>query len=240
LALVLGQSFHFNPLELQELATAALLHDIGLLQIPPALIRRAHVTLPPLSQQERRQFRAHPRLGTIALEQQGGFTSSVLHIVGNHHPAYSGEITLAHTTTRSLSDRTGILVLVDKYDELLTGFGGSSPFAPHQAIQRLYIEAHQCGLNQTILAHFIKIVGIYPLHSYVKRNTNELAVVTGLNTETLHQPVITITHKPEGIEYQPPIVVDLAQQEDQGHPRSIESVLDGPPVSKVSGSSRAA
>jgi HD-GYP domain-containing protein (c-di-GMP phosphodiesterase class II) len=226
LSLMLGQAFHLNPLELQELATAALLHDIGLLQIPPALISRAHVTSPPLSEIERRKFRSHPRLSVEALERQGGFNQSVLHLVWHHHPAYTVNSTLGPSPSQSILDRTGILVLADTYDELLTGFGGASPYGPQQAIQRLYIDASQCGLNRNILAQFISTVGIYPVHSHVKLNTNETAVVTALNANKLHQPVVTITHDSEGIELPEPIAVDLAHQADQQHPRSIALVLD--------------
>jgi len=240
LSLMLGQAFHVNPLELQELATAALLHDIGLLQIPQALINRAHVTSPPLSELERRKFRAHPRLGVDTLKQQRGFDASVLHLVGHHHPAYTVDGTLGPPPSRSLVDRTCILALVDKYDELITGFGGASPYSPQQAIQRLYIDAGHCGLNQNILAHFISTVGIYPVHSHVKLNTNETAVVTALNARKLHQPVVTITHDAEGRECQEPIVIDLAHQEGQDHPRAIAIVLDDHVLSESVKISRAA
>ena len=240
LALMLGQTYHLNPLELQELATAALLHDIGLLQIPPRLISRAFVTSPPLSELERRKFRTHPRLSVEALERQGGFDASILHLVGHHHPAYTVDSSQGLSLSRSLLDRTGILVLVDKYDELLTGFGGASPYGPQQAIQRLYIDARQGELNQNILAQFIAAVGIYPVHSRVKLNTNETAVVTGLNAEKLHQPIVTITHDAEGRERQEPLVVDLARQEDQNHPRAIALVLDDQPIPEAARISRAA
>jgi HD-GYP domain-containing protein (c-di-GMP phosphodiesterase class II) len=240
LSLVLGQSFQLNPLELQELATAALLHDIGLLQIPATIIRRARVTSLPLSQGERQQFHAHPRLSVLALERQGGFESAVLHLVGNHHPSLSGDGMLADAAAISASDRTGMLRVADQYDELIAGFGGASPLSPQEAMQRLYLEAQQGGLEPTILTRFIRMVGIYPVYSYVKLNTNEAAVVTVLNPEKLHQPIVTITHMPGWVEYPDPIVIDLARQEDGGNARAIESILAGPPGSSASGSWRAA
>ena len=50
LSLVLGQTFDFNPQELQDLATAGLLHDIGLLNTPRAIVQRSHVTSSPLTE----------------------------------------------------------------------------------------------------------------------------------------------------------------------------------------------
>jgi HD-GYP domain-containing protein (c-di-GMP phosphodiesterase class II) len=240
LSLVIGQSFQLNPLELQELATAALLHDIGLFQVPAAVIRRSRVTSKPLSQQEQLEFRAHPRLSALALERQGRFESAVLDLVANHHPFPSDNGARAQAEPASVSDRSGILMLADQYDELITGFGGASPLSPVAAIQRLYLTARHGSAARNLLTHFIRIVGIYPVHSYVKLNTSEAAMVTDINPDKLHQPIVTITHQPGWVECPAPFIVDLAHQDDQEHPRAIESVLDGPPGSSAAGSFHAA
>ena len=226
LALMLGQALQLNPLELQELATASLLHDIGLLQVPSAVIRRALVTSPPLSEEERRQFHIHPRFGIDTLKQQGGFDTAILYLVEHHHPTDTIDIVIGAPPSQSLLDHTGILALADKYDELITGFGGATPYGAQQAIQRLYIDAHHYGLNKNILAQFISTIGIYPVHSRVKLNTNETAVVTALNARKLHQPIITITHDTEGTACREPLIVDLTHQEGQAPPRTIALVLD--------------
>jgi len=85
LSLLIGQNFNFNPLELRELATAAVLHDIGLLQVPPHVIQRFYSTSTPLASREMLQMQAHPRLGMLTLERQGGFEDQVLKIIEEHH-----------------------------------------------------------------------------------------------------------------------------------------------------------
>jgi HD-GYP domain-containing protein (c-di-GMP phosphodiesterase class II) len=239
-SLVIGQSLQLNPLELHELATAALLHDIGLLHIPASIIRRAHVSSSPLSQQEQLQFRTHPRLSVLVLERQGGFESVVLDLIVNHHPFRSDNGTRIQAEMASVSNRSGILMLADQYDELITGFGGASPFSPQEAIQRLYLEAKEDGALLNLLTHFIRTVGIYPVHSYVRLNTKEIAVVTDINPDTLHQPIVTITHTPGWTEYPAPFTVDLARQEDREPARTIESVIDNPPNSSAASSYHAA
>jgi hypothetical protein len=131
-------------------------------------------------------------------------------------------------------------MLADQYDELITGFGGASPFSPQEAIQRLYLEAKEGRASLNLLTHFIRTVGIYPVHSYVRLNTKEIAVVTDINPDTLHQPIVTITHKPGWTEYPAPFTVDLARQENQEPARTIESVIDNPPNSSAASSSHAA
>ena len=240
LSLVLGQTFQFNPLELQELATAALLHDIGLLQISPHILQHVHSTSSPLTQGDRQQLHTHPRLSILTLERQRGFETGVLHLIGDHHAYLDGSGYPQETRGEFTSQRTRILMISDKYDELVSGFGGASPLAPHQALQRLYQEAQEGTLDREIASRFIKIVGIYPVHSYVRLNTKEAAVVTNLNPTALHHPVVTITHDSQGMGYPTPLVVDLAHQEDQPQERTIESVLNTTKASFPPGAARAA
>lgn len=230
LSLVMGQRCGLNPLELQELGTAALLHDIGLLQVPPHIVQRAHTTSPPLSPSDQRQLQTHPRLSILMLErQQGRFDTAILHLIEEHHVYLDGSGYPPETRGEFTSERTRILMIMDRYDELISGFGGASPLAPHQALQRLYQEAREGKFDGNVLARFIQVVGIYPVHSYVQLNTKEIAVVTDLNPDALHRPVVTVTHDPNGAGYQPPMVIDLARQEDQPGERTIDTVIEALP-----------
>lgn len=229
LSLLLGQTFNFSPLELRELATAAMLHDIGLLQIPAPVVQRFYSSSTPLSKREQLQMETHPRLAVLQLKRQGGFEDRVLEIMGEHHLLLDGSGYPQGTCGAFTSDRTRIVMTTDRYDELITGFGGTSPLTPHHALQRLFQEAQEGQLDREILSRFIKLVGIYPLRSCVRLNTNEQAIVTHLNPEKLHQPTVTITHEPDGSGVATPSIIDLAKQDGQHPERIIEAVLDTTP-----------
>jgi HD-GYP domain-containing protein (c-di-GMP phosphodiesterase class II) len=226
LSLLIGQNFNFNPLELRELATAAVLHDIGLLQVPPHVIQRFYSTSTPLASREMLQMQAHPRLGMLTLERQGGFEDQVLKIIEEHHALLDGSGYPKEKCGAFTSNRTRIVMLADRYDELITGFGGASPLTPHQTLQHLFREAEEGQLDREILARFIKLVGIYPLHSCLRLSTGEQALVTQLNPDKLHQPIVAITHQPDGSTYAPPLVINLGCQDTGTPQRAIESVLD--------------
>lgn len=226
LSLILGQAFQLNPLELQELGTAALLHDIGLLQIRPAVVRHVHAaSASGLSKADQQELETHPRRAVLMLERQGQIETAILHLIADHHVYLDDSGYPKESRGQFTSDRTRILMVVDRYDELITGFGGTSPLTPHQTFQRLYQEAQQGKLDQRILSSFIARIGIYPVHSHVRLNTQELAVVTELNQEKLHQPIITITHRPGGTEYLTTFVIDLAHQTNESQTRAIETIV---------------
>jgi HD-GYP domain-containing protein (c-di-GMP phosphodiesterase class II) len=225
-SLILGRAADIDLLVMQELATGALLHDIGLLQVPKRILRRIHDTSTTIPDQERRTYEGHCRGGAITLERQGEFSPAIEQILAEHHAYLDGSGFPPETRGAFTSDLTRIVMITDRYDELLTGFGGSSPLTPHQALQRLYQESHDGKLDHRLVALFIKVMGIYPVYSVVELNTRERAVVTVINSRKLHQPIVTITHDPKGTPYIIPLVIDLANQDETGQTRSIRTILD--------------
>ncbi len=224
-SMILAHAAAYNLFALQDLATGALLHDLGLLQVSPTVLQRIHDTSAILSEQNRRAYEAHARSGAILLERQGGFAPAVEQIVAEHHAYLNGSGFPAETRGAFTSEMTRIVMVAERYDELLTGFGGASPLTPHQSLQRLYQEGHEGKYENQWVSLFVKVMGIYPVYSYVTLTTGERAVVSVLNSNKLHQPIITITHDPSGTPYIVPLVIDLANQDEQAPVRKISSVL---------------
>ena len=224
-SLILAHAAAYDLFALQDLATGALLHDIGLLQVPPTILKRIHDTSTTLSELNRRTYESHARSGAILLERQGGFSPAVEQIVAEHHAYLNGSGFPAETRGAFTSDMTRIVMVTDRYDELLTGFGGASPLTPHQSLQRLYQEGQEGTYDNRLVSLFVKVMGIYPVYSYVALNTGERAVVSVINSGKLHQPNVTNTHDPSGIPYIVPLVIDLANQDEQAPVRGIRAVI---------------
>ena len=126
-------------------------------------------------------------------------------------------------------------MIADRYDELLTGFGGLRPLPSHAAIQQLFKEGEFGRLDLGLASLFIKLVGIYPVYSFVELNTKERGMITMINPDILHQPIVALTYDETGSQYRHPFMVDLSVQD---HPplRSIERVI----TSELGDASRAA
>lgn len=224
-SMILAHAAAYDLFTLQDLATGALLHDIGLLQVPQTILKRIHDTSSSLSELNRRTYESHARSGAILLERRGGFSPAVEQIVAEHHAYLNGSGFPAETRGAFTSDMTRIVMVTDRYDELLTGFGGASPLTPHQSLQRLYQEGHEGKYENRLVSLFVKVMGIYPVYSYVALTTGERAVVSVINSRKLHQPIVTITHDSSGTPYIVPLVIDLANQDEQAPAREICSVI---------------
>lgn len=71
----------------QRMIQACLLHDVGKVLVPRAVLDKCA----PLMPDERMIMRGHPELGYRLLEQQGGFDPMTLDIVLHHHEQIDGK-----------------------------------------------------------------------------------------------------------------------------------------------------
>lgn len=220
LAMIIGQALGYNPIQLHDLATGALLHDIGLLQLPDRLSRTSTF----LSGEDLTAFHHHPRLGAIAIEAQHDFPQIVRQIVAEHHVTLDGQGYPSETSAGSTAEASRIVMIADRYDELLAGFGGLRPLPSHAAIQQLFQQGEFGRLDRRLVSLFIKLVGIYPVYSFVELNTKERGTITTINSATLHQPIVALTYDETGSPYRNPLTIDLSNQ-NQPPLRSIKRVV---------------
>lgn len=217
-ALILGQALHYGFMRLHNLATGALLHDIGLLQLPE------HIRLQPsgLSEYERVLYESHPRLGAISLEQQG-FDQDVRRMVAEHHIAPDNSGYPRESSEHATIKESQIVQVADRYHEFITGAADAAPIS-HLALSRLYQEAKENCLDRTLVSLFIKMLGVYPVYSLVQMNTGEPGIVMGFPSGKLLRPEVLLIQDGYGTPYAPPIRIDLASPEAQSC--LIENVPD--------------
>lgn len=110
--------------EKQDLFVAALLHDIGHIGLPDALLARPVARMDP---EELALYQHHPALGEqllLPLEDLHGIAS----IIHEHHERYDGLGYPDRKTGLEISRSARILTIADTFDELQTGhLGGATP-----------------------------------------------------------------------------------------------------------------
>jgi HAMP domain-containing protein len=85
-ALAVADHLELSPTQREALELGALLHDIGDIRIPEAVLQKAG----PLTEAERQIMAQHPTWGVDILETVPGLTPA-LDVVGGHHERYDGK-----------------------------------------------------------------------------------------------------------------------------------------------------
>jgi hypothetical protein len=116
LAVQVGEEVGLSPERLRALATGALLHDIGKLGVPDPILKKPGA----LTVEEYELVKEHPVAGERLLEELGGFSHDVRHLVRHHHERLNGSGYPDHLRGPELDLETRILGVCDVYDALLS------------------------------------------------------------------------------------------------------------------------
>lgn len=221
LALILAVENGCTEPDIEALGLSALLHDIGFVRLPRNLYRKTAA----LTEQEQVLMRQHPQLAASVLSQGDRVPETVTKIIAEHHEFQDGTGFPKLVKAGAVSPLTQLMALADAYDDLVTTRYGRPPLLPHDAIRQLFVLGAKGRYDKTLVEVAIKVLGVYPLGSLIKLNTNESAVVIGLNHEDRLRPRVRIIKGTDG-ECQQPVDIDLQNQPADQPARSILRALD--------------
>jgi hypothetical protein len=115
LAVEVGEALGLPRRRLRLLALGGLLHDMGKLSVPAAVLSKPG----PLDDDEFAEIRKHPEAGEQLLRVLGGFAPGVLRLVLDHHERLDGSGYPRGLTAHELDVETRILAVCDVYDALV-------------------------------------------------------------------------------------------------------------------------
>jgi len=157
LAVQIGESLGLSPSRLRSLAIGGLLHDIGKLSVPDAILQKPG----PLDDDEFAQIKLHPERGRELLGELGGFDDSVMRLVLDHHERLDGSGYPRGLRAADLDLATRILAVCDVYDALVSRRAYRPAWSREQALALLRDEAG-VAFDERCVAALEGIVGAAP------------------------------------------------------------------------------
>jgi HD-GYP domain-containing protein (c-di-GMP phosphodiesterase class II) len=190
LSLLLGRAQGLSVPELQELGVAALLHDLGKLQLPAQSAQ-------PFSHKlgfEGVGYRDH--VGeSVALAENMGLSSAVLIAIAQHHEMADGSGFPLGLLGADLSPAGRILALVNHYDGLCNPVNYTDALTPHEALAVLFSKL-KAQFDVATLNAFIRMMGVYPPGSVVQLVNGLYGLVVSVNSARPLRPKV-IVHDPD-------------------------------------------
>jgi HD-GYP domain-containing protein (c-di-GMP phosphodiesterase class II) len=114
-ARALAEQLRLPPDEIEAIRVAALLHDLGKIEIPDSILQKPG----PLTEKEWQSMRQHPVLSHRALAQLGGF-SDVLPLVRHHHERFDGCGYPDGLPGEDIPLGSRIILVIDAFDAMTT------------------------------------------------------------------------------------------------------------------------
>lgn len=204
LAVVLGSHLKLPPHRLIELGVACVLHEIGMVRLPPQLYMAGRQLTPA----ERKSITAHPILGYNILKEKQ-FPLSISLAALEHHERMNGTGYPRSLSGDKISVYARIIAVACSYDAVTA----ARPFREAKEgyegmVDLLKNEGKQ--YDDTVIKALVYSLSIYPIGSYVLLSNGKSAQVIDVNPENPRLPVVLIlgTRTPDGKE----IILQTSEQ----------------------------
>jgi HD-GYP domain-containing protein (c-di-GMP phosphodiesterase class II) len=205
MAVRVGMTVGLPRAQLLELGMAGCLIDVGLWQLPPALLQR----LDTLSDDEVDQYRAHPRLSAEAILRWSPPTATLAEMVMEHHEREQGQGYPQGLAAEAIHPQAKILGLVDTYTGLIVPPSQQLGLRPHEAIREI-VRVKNESFPPALIKALLNEVSVFPPGTLVLLNTGETGLVTGVNRNHPLRPRIEVVDS-RGQQVPSPKVIDLAE-----------------------------
>jgi putative nucleotidyltransferase with HDIG domain len=149
LSVELGKRAGCSPEEIKALRIAALLHDIGNLALPPAILEKPGR----LTAEEFEKVRMHAEMGARIAESIG-FDPEVATVIRNHHERFDGSGYPAGLNGDAIPLAARVLAIVDSYNALTQDRPYRQRVSRREALEILQSGS---GFDAELLARFVGV-----------------------------------------------------------------------------------
>ncbi|HTU01885.1 MAG TPA: HD domain-containing phosphohydrolase, partial [Candidatus Sulfotelmatobacter sp.] len=208
LALAIGDYLKMPAHRLIELGQACVLHEIGMLKLPPELRRATHS----LSPEERKAMSTHTVLGYRILKGISAPENVALAAL-EHHERIDGSGYPRALAMPKISEYALIIGVVCSYDAMMS----RRPFRPgsldgHNIIRDLALKNRK-QYDERILKALVYTLSVYPIGTAVLLSDGSKGVVVKTDPARPRCPVVRVVRDPDGRQLPEPAMVQVSDSE---------------------------
>ncbi len=200
-----------KPEDVQEVGVGGLLHDIGKMRVPLSILNKPGR----LTEEEFEVMKSHVAEGCAILEKTPGISEMARMVAAQHHERHDGTGYPGKLKGEEISAFGKMASVVDVYDALTSNRCYHKGEEPTDVLRKLF-EWSKHHFDESMVQHFIRAIGIYPVGSLVRLESGRLAVVVERGEESLLRPVVRVIYDAKNHCSLTPKDVDLAKPVGQG------------------------
>ncbi|HXZ44599.1 MAG TPA: HD-GYP domain-containing protein, partial [archaeon] len=206
LAVKIGQGVGYGEKDLQRLALAACLHDVGLVGIPTHILEKSSALAP----DELAILHTHPEKGSRMLRAFGAEFDWLATVASHEHEREDGSGYPLGLKGDQIHEYAKIIGLADVYESMTHARSRQRTRVPFDAVREIMTANRHMFLDR-ILKGLIQGLSTFPVGTLVRLNSKETARVVATNPAFPLRPVVEILTDPQGERLAPVRRVDLAQ-----------------------------
>ena len=186
-ASTLAKFLNFPKEDIEQICLAALLHDIGKVDIPKQIINKPGELTP----EEFVVMKEHVTHSYRRVKEFDNLSEDVLKAIHQHHERMDGEGYPRQLRGDEIHKWARVIAVADVYDAVTTDRVYQNSLLPHVGAEVIMGSVGQ--LDYEYIQAFFQNMPIYPVGSKVRLSTGEKGVVSGSYPSMHIRPVVDVT-----------------------------------------------
>jgi HD-GYP domain-containing protein (c-di-GMP phosphodiesterase class II) len=209
LSTIIGTHMGYNMSKLKDLATGAMLHDIGKIKI---LNDKKTVSEFKTKEELDRYIESmHPKVGYDILGEQHVWSAYVKVAALMHHERCDGSGYPLKLKGDEINQFAKIVSICDVFDNLISGRNTDGPKTVYEVIEYL-VGMSNIYFDQEIVRKFTANIAAFPTGSGVILSSNERGLVVRQNNSMPMRPVVKVIYDKAGNLLLEPYEIDLIKE----------------------------
>ncbi len=219
LATLVGRNLNMVQHKLIQLATGALLHDVGMIRVPASVRNKKGE----LNAEELQAMQAHPIYSYRIITKEMKFAEEIGVAALQHQERWDGQGYPRQLSGKNIAPMARIIAVVDAFEAMVSKRPYRNSMIGYTAM-RTILSDNGRRFDPDILKVFIRTMGIYPIGSVVLLKDGRIGRVVDVNSSAPLRPLVKIMIDQNGREFQRDEgeVVNLAEQKDLFIARAVD------------------
>lgn len=202
----LARTMSLDESSIHDIGMAGLLHDVGKMAIPDSILLKPGR----LDDMEYETVRNHPQRGYEILSGAQGVSKTALDVCLHHHEKMDGTGYPNRLHGTELSLVTRMSSICDVYDAVTSQRPYNQPWSASQALQLM--QGWNGHFDEAVFKFFVESLGILPVGTLIRVNSDRLAVVTGESRADFSMPKARIFYSIDKRGDEPPLDIEVSRK----------------------------
>jgi putative nucleotidyltransferase with HDIG domain len=185
MAIVIGKWMGLSEKQVDELAIAGLLHDLGKTKVSDQLLSKPGKLTP----EEFDEVKKHTILGYMLMEKVVDISPEVKYAILMHHEKIDGTGYPTGATENQIPLYAKIIAVADIYDAMTSNRTYRERLCPFEVIRDFEMQTYG-KLDTKVLSVFLRNIANSYLGDYVELNNGEIAEIVFINMNRVWQPIV--------------------------------------------------
>ncbi len=186
LCIAIAQQLHLQLSKMVELGVTSILHEIGMLRLPPQL----YMTSRKLSVREKAQISKHTLLGYTIIKDLN-FGLSIQLGVLEHHEKENGTGYPRRLTSEKISSNAKIIAVACTYEAISSPRSYKDEKSTFDALLEM-IQNKEHAYDGSVIKALLYTVSLYPIGTFVYLSNRKIAEVIDTNPDNPKTPVVQL------------------------------------------------